>query len=81
MTWLLTPPAWRCQDCRRLMTATEFAGAGWACSGCGSGDVQIDDDAPTPPPTPRVFARCECGAEKTYGPNATHSRWCPKGKT
>lgn len=24
-------------------------------------------------------AKCECGAEKTYGPNTNfHSSWCPK---
>jgi hypothetical protein len=23
-------------------------------------------------------AKCECGATKTYGENALHSRWCPK---
>jgi hypothetical protein len=23
---------------------------------------------------------CECGAEKTYGLNATHSFWCPRYK-
>ena len=22
---------------------------------------------------------CQCGAEKVYGANATHSDWCPKG--
>ena len=22
--------------------------------------------------------RCECGSEKTSGPTATHSSWCPK---
>ena len=21
---------------------------------------------------------CECGSEKVYGPNACHSKWCPK---
>lgn len=24
--------------------------------------------------------RCECGAEKTYGKQTSHSDWCPKYK-
>ena len=24
--------------------------------------------------------KCECGAEKTYGRDATHVDWCPKYK-
>lgn len=34
-------------------------------------------DTPTPAPTPRPRPRCECGAAATYGPDATHSDWCP----
>jgi hypothetical protein len=30
-------------------------------------------------PAPVPVKRCECGSEKTYGPQATHSDWCPKG--
>lgn len=25
--------------------------------------------------------KCECGAEKVYGPQCTHSDWCPKAES
>lgn len=31
------------------------------------------------PALPPGKSNCECGAEKTYGINATHAHWCPKG--
>jgi hypothetical protein len=27
-----------------------------------------------------VAPKCECGSEKTYGPDAPHSTWCAKAK-
>lgn len=39
----------------------------------------IPDDAPDTVRLPaRAAAKCECGAEKTYGVGATHSSWCAK---